>query len=101
MFCPSYRVYSRFLANVPYVQEFENATASLFHTFTAQAVQNYRQCFAKTSVRHCAYNASLFSNSVVSVVTLLSCYKDKVSVWLARCREESSNVTVVKSNANE
>ena len=62
----SCRVYSRFLANVPYVQEFENATASLFHTFTAQAVLNYRQCFSKTSVRHCAYNATLFSNAVVS-----------------------------------
>ncbi|KAL8611656.1 hypothetical protein ACOMHN_065134 [Nucella lapillus] len=62
---PVERLYSRFLANVPYVQEFENATASLFHTFTVQAIQTYRECFAKTSVRHCAYNASLFSNAVI------------------------------------
>ena len=51
---------------MPYVQVFENATASLFHTFTVQAIQGYRECFARTSIRHCAYNASLFSNAVVS-----------------------------------
>ncbi|XP_070192345.1 uncharacterized protein [Littorina saxatilis] len=62
---PIERLYSRFLASVPFVEEYINHTASLFHTFTVQAVQNYRDCFSKTSIRHCAYNASLYSNAVI------------------------------------
>ncbi|XP_025107030.1 uncharacterized protein LOC112571889 isoform X2 [Pomacea canaliculata] len=62
---PVYRLYSRFLARIPNVEEFENATSSLFHTFLVQAVQNYMACFARFSIRQCAYNTSLFINSVV------------------------------------
>nr|KAG5708481.1 hypothetical protein BaRGS_026208 [Batillaria attramentaria] len=62
---PVVRLYSRFLANVPPVPEFENRTASLFHTFCVQAVQIYQECFARASIRQCAYNSTLFSNAVV------------------------------------
>ncbi|KAL8602837.1 hypothetical protein ACOMHN_056331 [Nucella lapillus] len=62
---PVDRLYSRFLANVPYVYEYENHTAALFHTFVTKAVQMYQECFGRMSIRHCAYNSTLYSSSVV------------------------------------
>ena len=44
----------------------ERHSLPLPHLHCSEAVLNYRQCFSKTSVRHCAYNATLFSNAVVS-----------------------------------
>lgn len=57
------RLYSRFLARIP---ELKRGSSVTFHKLVVKAVRLYRDCFARLSLRHCAYNETLFESTGVS-----------------------------------
>ena len=86
-FQPYFRLYSRFLSRIPRTSWLANASTKDFHKYVLDAIQGYKQCFSTWSIRHCAYNGTLFENTVVrrpgmfpghSFVQLL---KHGVKVW--------------------
>ncbi|XP_025108548.1 carbohydrate sulfotransferase 15-like isoform X2 [Pomacea canaliculata] len=62
---PTYRLYSRFLARIP---ELKRGSSVTFHKLVVKAVRLYRDCFARLSLRHCAYNETLFESTGVRLV---------------------------------
>lgn len=62
---PTPRLYSRFLSRIPRTPYLKKATADSFHDMVTKGVNMYRDCFARWSVRHCAYNQTLRIDSLV------------------------------------
>lgn len=62
-----FRLYSRFCSRIPRVPFLKRATAQDFHKFVVDGVRKYKDCFARWSIRQCAYNTSLFQDVTVSL----------------------------------
>lgn len=43
---------------------YKNASPQAFHDFVLDRIEMHRKCFKDWSVRHCAYNGSLYKNAV-------------------------------------
>ncbi|XP_025106756.1 carbohydrate sulfotransferase 15-like [Pomacea canaliculata] len=64
---PTPRLYSRFLSRIPRTPDFKDATSKSFHEYVVRAVRLYRECFDRWSLRHCAYNGTLYAEAVTRV----------------------------------
>ncbi|XP_076448652.1 carbohydrate sulfotransferase 15-like [Babylonia areolata] len=68
---PTSRLYSSFLSRVSRSPELKGSSSSVtevFHSHVLQGVQSYKRCFRAWSVRHCAYNNTLFTETPVGLV---------------------------------
>ncbi|KAL8560978.1 hypothetical protein ACOMHN_061192 [Nucella lapillus] len=65
---PTSRLYSRFLSRTTRTHALKKATAQDFNTYVVEGIEIYKRCFAQSSVRQCAYNMSVYKESMVRLV---------------------------------
>ena len=65
---PVDRLYSSYLFNHA---KYERVSRETFHDYASEAVRLYNECFMRFSVRQCANNATLFSQSKVMLIVSL------------------------------
>ncbi|XP_076448501.1 uncharacterized protein LOC143285156 [Babylonia areolata] len=65
---PTPRLYSRFLSRIWRTSYLKGADAQTFHDFVVKGVQMYRDCFKRWSIRHCAFNYTLYDDVVIRLV---------------------------------
>ncbi|KAL8558831.1 hypothetical protein ACOMHN_031760 [Nucella lapillus] len=65
---PTSRFFSRFLSRIPHSPELKGSKPEDLHKLVMQAVQNYKKCFRAWSVRHCAYNDTLYKETPIRLM---------------------------------
>ncbi|KAK7105873.1 carbohydrate sulfotransferase 15-like isoform X2 [Littorina saxatilis] len=65
---PTPRLYSRFMSRIHRTPFLKRATTADFHRYVVDGVKTYMKCFDKYSVRRCAYNLTVYKESVVRLV---------------------------------
>ncbi|KAK7102840.1 hypothetical protein V1264_021005 [Littorina saxatilis] len=65
---PTPRLYSRFVSRIPRTPSLRGSSPEDFHDYVVDGIEKYKACFREWSIRHCAYNVSVYRESVVRLV---------------------------------
>uniref|UniRef100_A0A0B6ZS08 Sulfotransferase domain-containing protein n=1 Tax=Arion vulgaris TaxID=1028688 RepID=A0A0B6ZS08_9EUPU len=79
---PVSRLYSRLLTWIdePLHPVYKNASPISFHNFIVERIAMHEDCFKRWSIRHCAYNGTLYQEAVLRLME--SAYSVYVRDWL-------------------
>ena len=79
-----FRLYLRFLSRVPENLSLRKAASFAFHRLVKKSVSMYKECFERWSIRHCAYNATLYQRDRVGQHVALHKVTWRMVVWCTK-----------------
>ena len=79
-----FRLYLRFLSRVPENLSLRKAASFAFHRLVKKSVSMYKECFERWSIRHCAYNATLYQRDRVRQHVALHEVTWRMVVWCTK-----------------
>ena len=77
-------MYLRFLSRVPENLSLRKAASFAFHRLVKKSVSMYKECFERWSIRHCAYNATLYQRDRVGQHVALHEVTWRMVVWCTK-----------------